>query len=198
MRKMKIFTKRKLLIQWNIPVLMRKQLVQIKIDWKEDRDSWRIIQSSHNKQWPRCRNRMKEAIQRLITESLKRKSDVDFIQAVLMLNVHLLILLKNVNSFQSAQMAIDAYMFIQTANLELSAQIKVAFFNTREKERFQLKWTQWCKWCKLSWVSKFKNQELTQLQWRNSPVQHLNSIKPDKLVMVIKMTKPNNNSNEKK
>jgi hypothetical protein len=82
---------------------------------------------------------MKEAIQRLITESLKRKSDVDFIQAVLMLNVHLLILLKNVNSFQSAQMAIDAYMFIQTANLELSAQIKVAFFNTREKERFQLK-----------------------------------------------------------
>jgi hypothetical protein len=56
-----------------------------------------------------------------------------------MKNAHSSILLKSANSSLNALMATDAFTFIQIANLELSAQIKVALINIKEKEPFQLR-----------------------------------------------------------
>lgn len=73
---------------------------------------------------------------------VRKKLDADFIQAAIMQNAHLFIHQKIASFSQNALTVKGAFISTQTANLkptDPSAQIKVAFSNIKEKERFQPK-----------------------------------------------------------
>ena len=121
--------------------LMSRPIAQIKIDSREGNDSrLKIKKFSRSLSY---RKLMQGRLPRIMLlqrpwakELLVRKRfDADSIQAALIKNAHSLILQKSASFSLNALMARDASTFTQTANLELSAQTKAAFSNTKAKER---------------------------------------------------------------
>lgn len=121
--------------------LMSRPIAQIKIDSREGNDSrLKIKKFSRSLSY---RKLMQGKLPRIMLlqrpwakELLVRKRfDADSIQAALIKNAHSLILQKSASFSLNALMARDASTFTQTANLELSAQTKAAFSNTKAKER---------------------------------------------------------------
>jgi len=120
---------------------MNRLIAQIKIDLREGNDSrLRIKKFSRSLRLRKLKQgklpRIMLLQRRWVKELLARKRfDADSTQAAPIKNAHSFILQKSASFSQNAPTARDASTFTQTANLELSAQTKAAFTNTKAKER---------------------------------------------------------------
>ena len=120
---------------------MNRLIVLIKIDSREDNDSKlkikRFSQSLKFRKLKQAKMPRMLLLQRplVLVELVRKKFGADSTQAATIKNVHSFILRKSASFSQNAPTARDASTFTQTANLELSAQTKLAISNTKVKER---------------------------------------------------------------
>ena len=119
--------------------LMNRLIVLIKIDSREGNDFRlkikKFSQSLKFRKLKQVKMLRMLLLQRLLEELVRKNFGADSTQAATIRIVHSFILQKSASFSQNAPTARDVSTFTQTANLELSAQIKLATFNTKAKEQ---------------------------------------------------------------
>jgi|TARA_B110001450_G_scaffold252018_1_gene273021 hypothetical protein len=122
---------------------MNRQIAQIKKDSREGRDLGLKIkkfsnQISRSKKLTQANKPQTMLLQQRWDKEMlssRRRFDAGSSQAAPIQIAHSSILQKSASFSLNAPMEIDAFIFIQTANLEISAQTKVAISNTKARER---------------------------------------------------------------